>query len=123
MAVDARRRRPAHDLDRAAADVGWRYLTAPGWIRAAWMTALFLGIGLGLVVLFRWWAGWEPLFDWQVITVVATLTAAPLGFLAGLGALRLLGALRARRADAPEDHSGHGGRTWQDYFRPTPTTR
>jgi hypothetical protein len=46
-----------------------------GWIRAAWMTALFWGIGLGLVLIFRWWAGWEPLFKWDVITVVATLTA------------------------------------------------
>src|SRR6187549_788398 len=51
-----------------------------GWIRAAWMTALFWGIGLGLVLIFRWWAGWEPLFKWDVITVVATLTAAPIGF-------------------------------------------
>src|SRR4029453_10903450 len=30
---------------------GWRrYLLGPGWIRAIWMTALFFGLGLGLVV-------------------------------------------------------------------------
>ena len=62
-----------------------RYLLAAGWIRAAWMTCLFWGIGLGIVLVFRWWGGWDPLFKWSVITVVSTLTAAPVGFLAGLG--------------------------------------
>ena len=40
------------------------YFLKAGWIRAAWMTALFWGIGLGIVLVFRWWAGWEPLFKW-----------------------------------------------------------
>ena len=75
-----------YDLDRPPPASGWRYLTRPGWIRATWMTALFFGLGFGLVVLLRWWAGWHPIVDWQAIIVVALLTAAPLGFLAGLGA-------------------------------------
>ena len=65
------------------------------------------------------WAGWEPLFKWPVITVVATLTAAPIGFLAGLGAFDYWVAVRDRRADRSRRTTRrHGGRTWQDYFRP-----
>jgi cytochrome c oxidase subunit 1 len=94
-----------------------RYVLGPGWIRAAWMLALFWGIGLGLVLVFRWWGGWDPLFKWSTITGVATLTSAPIGYLAGLGAFDywvryVLG--RPLR----EDHSDHGAKTWKDYFRP-----
>jgi cytochrome c oxidase subunit 1 len=93
-------------------------LLRAGWIRAAWMAALFWGIGLGLVLVFRWWAGWDPLFKWDVITVVATLTAAPIGFLAGIGAFDYWVRYAIGSPTEPEDHSTHGGRTWSDYFRP-----
>src|SRR4029453_17848058 len=53
-----------------------------------------------------------------VITVVATLTAAPIGFLAGLGAFDYWVRYAVGPPTVPEDHSTHGGRTWQDYFRP-----
>ena len=76
-----------------------------------------LGIGLGLVLIFRWWAGWEPLFKWDVITVVATLTAAPIGFLAG-SVFDHRVRYAHRSPTEPEDHSTHGGRTWSDHFRP-----
>ncbi len=95
-----------------------RYLLGAGWIRAAWMTALFWGIGLSLVLVFRWWGGWEPLFKWSVITVVSTLVAAPLGFLAGLGAFDYWVRYALGSPTRPEDHSGHGAKSWQDYFRP-----
>src|SRR5215471_18380365 len=75
-----------YDLDAPPPASGWKALTRPGWVRAIWMTALFWGFGFGLVVLFRWVGNWQPLVDWQPITVVATLTSAPIGFLAGLGA-------------------------------------
>ena len=89
-----------YDLDRPPPTSGWRYLTKPGWLRAIWMTALFFGLGFGLVVFIRWLAGWHPIVDWQVITVVAILTSAPIGFLAGLGAFDYWVRLRARLADA-----------------------
>ena len=63
-----------------------RLLLGPGFIRAAWMFCLFGAIGFGLVIVFRWWGGWKPLFDMQPITLVSLLVAGPLGFLAGIGA-------------------------------------
>jgi cytochrome c oxidase subunit I len=97
---------------------GWRrYLLAPGWIRAIWMTALFFGIGFGIVVGIRALAGWDPVIFWDAIIVVAALTTAPIGFLAGLGAFDYWLAWAFGQPTRPEDHSGHGARRWTDYFR------
>ena len=38
-------------------------LLGPGFIRAAWMTALFFGIGFGIVVGLRSLAGWDPVWS------------------------------------------------------------
>jgi cytochrome c oxidase subunit I len=97
---------------------GWRrYLLGPGWIRAIWMAALFFGLGLGLVVGLRWLAGWHPIFFWEAIITVAALVAAPVGFLAGLGAFDYWVAWALGQPTKPEDHSKHGARSWTDYFR------
>jgi cytochrome c oxidase subunit I len=94
-----------------------RLLLGAGWVRAAWMTALFFGIGFGLVVGIRALAGWDPVFLWEAIITVAALTAAPIGFLAGLGAFDYWVAWAMGQPTKPEDHSGHGARRWSDYFR------
>jgi cytochrome c oxidase subunit I len=96
---------------------GWRRLLAPGWLRVPWMTALFSAIGLGLVVGIRALAGWDPVWDWPVIVTVSFLTAAPIGFLAGLGAFDYWVRWAIGSPTEPEDHSGHGARSWKDYFR------
>jgi cytochrome c oxidase subunit 1 len=96
---------------------GWRRLLAPGWLRVPWMTALFGAIGLGLVVGLRALAGWDPVWDWPVIVTVSFLTAAPVGFLAGLGAFDYWVRWAIGSPTEPEDHSGHGARSWKDYFR------
>ena len=96
---------------------GWHRLTAPGWLRAAWMTPLFFGIGFGIVVFCRWIAHYDPLVDWTVITVVAILVTAPIGFLAGIGAFDYWLYYMSGRPTRPEDHSGHGAYSWKDYFR------
>ena len=96
---------------------GWRTLLAPGWLRAFWMTALFFGLGFGLVVGIRALAGWDPVIEWNVLVGVAALTTAPLGFLAGLGAFDYWVRYAIGAPTEPEDHSGHGARSWRDYFR------
>ena len=94
----------------------WRLL-APGWLRAIWMTALFGALGVGLVVGLRALAGWRPIIDWEPIITAAFLTAAPLGFLAGLGAFDYWLRWAFGFPTQPEDHSGHGAKRWTDYFR------
>jgi cytochrome c oxidase subunit 1 len=96
---------------------GWRRALAGGWLRVLWMTPLFFGIGFGLVVGIRAAAGWDPIVYWRVIVAVAALTTAPIGFLAGLGAFDYWIRYALGAPTVPEDHSGHGARTWRDYFR------
>jgi cytochrome c oxidase subunit 1 len=95
----------------------WRLLFHAGFVRAAWMACLLGAIGFGLVVLIRWWGGWEPLFYSQPIVLVSLLVAAPVGFLAGIGAFDYWVYYALGFPTRPEDHSGHGARTWRDYFR------
>jgi cytochrome c oxidase subunit I len=95
----------------------WRWLTGPGWLRALWLAALFFGIGLGLVVFFRWLAGYDPIVDWELIILVGALVCAPVGFLAGLGAFDYWLYYISGRPTREEDHSGHGAYSWKDYFR------
>src|ERR671915_2092799 len=96
---------------------GWRRALAPGWLRVPWMTALFFLIGMGIVVGIRALAGWDPVWDWLLITTVAALTTAPIGFLAGLGSFDYWTAYALGQPTRPEDHSGHGAYSWRDYFR------
>jgi len=96
---------------------GWGRLLEPGWLRVPWMAALFFGIGLGIVVGIRALAGWDPLWDWLLIVTVGALIAAPIGFLAGIGAFDYWTRYALGYPTRPEDHSGHGARSWRDYFR------
>jgi cytochrome c oxidase subunit 1 len=96
---------------------GWRRLLYPGLLRAAWMTALFFGIGCGIAVLCRWWGGWHPIWFGEVIVLVAALISAPIGFLAGIGAFDYWVRYAIGSPTEPEDHSGHGAYSWRDYFR------
>ena len=70
-----------------------------------------------LVVFFRWLAGWEPVYDWTIITLVGALVAAPIGFLLGLGAFDYWLYYLSGRPTRPEDYSSHGAYSWRDYFR------
>jgi cytochrome c oxidase subunit 1 len=81
------------------------------------MTGLFFLLGLGIVVFFRWLGGYEPTLDWEPVIVVAGLTMAPLGFLAGLGGFDYWISYALGSPTRPEDHSGHGAYSWRDYFR------
>jgi cytochrome c oxidase subunit 1 len=102
----------------ASPRTGWsRHLLGAGWIRAAWMMCLFGGIGFGIVIAFRWWGGWHPIVDPQPVILVSALVSAPLGFLAGIGCFDYWTYYALGRPTRPEDHSGHGARSWRDYFR------
>jgi cytochrome c oxidase subunit I len=96
---------------------GLKRWTGPGWLRVLWMTPLFFGIGFGIVVGIRAAAGYEPIVYWPVIVTVAALTVAPIGFLAGLGAFDYWLRYASGAPTIPEDHSGHGARSWRHYFR------
>jgi cytochrome c oxidase subunit 1 len=109
----------AHDTLHAGSPPppeGWRRLTAAGWLRVPWMTALFFGIGLGITLLVRWAEGWHPIWDGQAITTVE-LAAVPFGFLAGIGGFDYWARYALGSPSRAEDHSGHGAYSWRDYFR------
>ena len=89
----------------------------PNLLRAAWCAALFFVLGLYLVAGIRWIAGWDPVYDWEVITLVSAMVTAPIGFLLGLGAFDYWLYWISGRPTRPEDHSSHGATNWTDYFR------
>ena len=96
---------------------GREHLTRPGFVRAAWVTPLFWAIGAGIVVFFRWLGHYEPTWDWTVITIVASLTMAPVGFLAGIGSFDYWVYYISGRPTREDDHSSHGAYSWRDYFK------
>jgi cytochrome c oxidase subunit 1 len=106
-----------HAHDAAVAGPPRNPLLRAGWLRAAWMSLLFAGIGFGLVIGIRALAGWEPYLDWVPVITVAFLTAAPLGYLVGIGCFDYWAYYVSGRPTRPEDHSGHGATKWTDYFR------
>src|SRR5438067_11914608 len=95
---------------------GFRRLFAPGWLRVLWVTPLFFGLGLGLPVLIRWLAHWDPVWKGSVLVSVELVTT-PIGFLVGLGGFDYWARYASGRPTIPDDHSGHGARSWRDYFR------
>ena len=92
-------------------------LIAPGWYRAFLGMALGFGLGLGIVVAVRAAYGWDPLFQWDAIITVGGLIAAPFGYLIGIGCFDYWFRWASGAPTIPEDHSGHGARSWRDYFR------
>jgi cytochrome c oxidase subunit I len=95
---------------------GRRYLTGAGWLRAAWLMPLSFGLATLVVVGARAALGYDPL--WELPALIAAWTViVPLAFLAGIGGFDYWAYWISGRPSRPEDHSGHGARTWKDYFR------
>ncbi|HKN62706.1 MAG TPA: cytochrome c oxidase subunit I [Gaiellaceae bacterium] len=110
----------AHDTHLAPGPTGGgirRTLLGPGLLRGAWMFLLFGGIGLGIVVLIRWGAGWDPILATEPLVLVAALVSAPVGFLAGIGSFDYWTYYALGYPTRAEDHTGHGAKSWRDYFR------
>ncbi len=95
-----------------------KMLLGPGWIRAAWMFVAFGAAGLGIVAGVRYAAGWYPLLLEEPTVLISALVAAPIGFLAGIGVFDYwISYCLGRPTPEHEDHSGHGAKSWKDYFR------
>src|SRR3954452_8828930 len=93
-----------------------RRLTTGGWIRAAWVTPLAFVLATLLVIGCRAWLDYHPLNEFQVL-LTAWMIIVPLGFLIGIGGFDYWFYWASGRPTRPEDHSGHGARSWKDYFR------
>src|SRR3954464_1771249 len=98
-------------------------LRAPGLTRAG----LFLVLGTlfcaAIVLAVRGLYGFPISHDGGLTTasqngiLMLSLLIAPLWFLVGLGAFDYWFYWAAGKKTRPEDHSGHGARSWKDYFR------
>ncbi len=90
-------------------------MMAPGLLRAGWMTVFMAAFAYGLVVGLRAIYGYPVFNSEPIVTVI--LLAAPMGFLVGIGGFDYWWNYMRGKPTEPEDHSGHGARSWRDYFR------
>jgi cytochrome c oxidase subunit 1 len=94
-------------------------LRAPGFYRAGWMMALGVAFSTGLTWIVRMATGHETFTHFlsgeAILTV--SLIAVPLLFLVGIGGFDYWFYWAIGRPTRAEDHSLHGGKVWQDYFR------
>src|SRR5215204_3005140 len=92
-------------------------LSAPGWYRAGFYLLIGLAFSYAITIGARWGLkGYDPLLDGEAVLQV-TLVAMPFFFFSGMGAFDYWFHWAAGRPTLPEDHSGHGARRWQDYFK------
>jgi cytochrome c oxidase subunit I len=91
-------------------------LTAPGWYRAALSMLIGLAIGFAFILIGRAATGHHPVYAPAPITTVCLITV-PLAFLIGIGCFDYWFRWISGAPTVPEDHSGHGARSWRDYFR------
>ena len=99
-------------------------LRAPGFYRAGLFFLLGILFAAVLVCLVRSAYGFTTFTSADLIAIpardailLASMIAAPLFFLVGLGAFDYWFYWAAGRPTRPEDHSGHGATSWRDYFR------
>jgi cytochrome c oxidase subunit I len=109
-----------HEAEHVAAGPpprrGLRRLIGPGWLRVLWFMPLAWIFATLLVIGIRAAMDFSPLWELQPL-IVAWTVIVPLSFLAGLGGFDYWLYWISGRPTRPEDHSGHGARTWKDYFR------
>jgi cytochrome c oxidase subunit I len=129
MAVEVHER---DDVIVQGAPPGNRWRRA-GWLRVLWVTPLAFLFSIVLVIGLRLAFGYETA-GWDVLNpfsgsffqfapadlqplIVAWTVIVPLAFLAALGGFDYWAYWASGRPTRPEDHSGHGARSWRDYFR------
>src|SRR3954454_18673473 len=98
-------------------------LRAPGFPRAGLFLVLRTLFCAAVIIGVREAYGYPVFHDGGIVTkaqngiLLLSLLIAPLWFLVGLGAFDYWFYWASGRPTRPEDHSGHGARTWHDYFR------
>src|SRR6476659_824256 len=91
-------------------------LRAAGWYRDILFILLGIAFSYAITIGARAALGYDPIVDGEAVLQIALLVT-PLFFFVGLGAFDYWFYWAAGRPTRPEDHSGHGARRWQDYFR------
>jgi cytochrome c oxidase subunit 1 len=91
-------------------------LRAPGLLRGGLFGLVGLAFAYGITCAVRALYGWDPVLNGNSVALVG-LIACPLFFLVGLGAFDYWFYWASGKPTRPEDHSGHGARSWKDYFR------
>ena len=86
-------------------------LRAPGWWRALAFTVLGVAFCYALTIGLRALFGYDPLVDGEAVLATALLLT-PLFFLVGIGCFDYWFYWASGRPTRPEDHSGHGARSW-----------
>src|SRR5436309_337303 len=105
---------PAH-VSKPPRSRARRLLLGPGFVRASWLMLVTAGLSFGLVVAFRALQHEHVFKASPIVTIM--LLAVPFAFLIGIGGFDYWGKWMIGSPTEPEDHSGHGARSWRDYFR------
>ena len=92
-------------------------LRRPGWTRAGFFTLIGLAFSYGVSIGLRSLFGYDPLLSSESVLQIS-LIAMPLFFLVGLGCFDYWFYWAAGKPTRPEDHSGHGAKSWKSYFYP-----
>src|SRR4051812_28745217 len=91
-------------------------LRAPGWYRAGLYSLMGILFAYAVTIGTRAALGYDPVVDAESVLTVALL-ATPFFFFVGMGAFDYWLDWAFGRPTVPEDHSGHGAKSWKDYFR------
>jgi len=92
-------------------------LSQPGWTRAAYYSGLGIAFSYALSLGARAGLDYDPVLDGESVLRIA-LIAVPLFFLVGIGLFSYWFRWASGAPTIPEDHSGHGAKSWKSYFYP-----
>ena len=92
-------------------------LRQPGWSRAAFYVLLGIAFTYALSIGTRAILGYDPLLDGEAVLRIS-LISVPFFFLVGLGCFDYWFRWAAGAPTLPEDHSGHGAKSWKSYLYP-----